>query len=139
MRAVLDANLFVSASIEPLGKPAQILDAWRSGLFDLLVRDDILAEIADVLRRPRIHKRHGWTDEQIDNFLALLREVAVVTQGALQVTVVADDPDDDMYLACALEGEADYLVSGDDHLRALGSYRGIPILSAPQFLAMLAD
>jgi hypothetical protein len=95
-------------------------------------------EISDVLRRPQIQKRHGWGDTQIDDFLSILREVAIVTPSVLRVTAVADDPDDDMYLACAIEGEADYVVSGDQHLRQLGSYRGIPIISPAQFLGMLA-
>jgi putative PIN family toxin of toxin-antitoxin system len=138
MRVVLDANLFVSAAIEPRGRPAQILDAWRAGLFDLIVRDDILAEIGEVLRRPRIQRRHAWSDEQVGDFMSMLRKVAVLAPGVLQVTAVADDSDDDMYLACALEGEAEYIVSGDDHLRDLGTYRGITIVSARQFLAILS-
>jgi hypothetical protein len=139
MMVVLDANLFVSAAIEPRGQPAQVLDAWRAGQFDVAVSDAIVAEIAEVLRRPRIRRRHRWTDERIADFVSLLREVALLSPGELSLAVVADDPDDDMYLACALEAEADYILSGDDHLRQMGSFRGIPILSARQFLAVLAE
>jgi hypothetical protein len=139
MRAVLDANVFVRAILEPRGQPARVLDAWRAGVFDVAVCNDIIAEVREVLRRPRLRRRHGWSDEQISEFLALLREVAVVTTGEIQVKAVAGDPDDDMYLACALEAGADYVVSGDDHLRVLGSYRGVAILSARQFLAALAE
>ena len=139
MRVVLDANLFVSAAIEPRGQPAQVLDAWRAGQFDVAVSDDIVAEINEVLRGPRIRRRHQWTDEQIAGFVSLLREVALVSLGELSLAVVADDPDDDIYLACALELEAEYIVSGDDHLRQMGSFRGIAILSARQFLAVLAE
>jgi hypothetical protein len=137
MRAVLDANLFVSAAIEPRGQPAHVLDAWRAGLFDLVVSDAIIAEINEVLRRPRIQKRHRWMDEQIDQFVGTLRELAVVTPGSLLVAAVADDPDDDVYLACAIEGESDYVVSGDHHLRTLGTYRGVTIVSPAQFLAII--
>ncbi len=138
MKAVLDANVLVSAAIGSRGAPGEIVDAWRSGLFDLLIRDDILAELADVLRRPQIRKRHAWDDTQIDDFLSGLLEVAMVTPGTLQVMAVVGDPDDDMYLACAIEGEADYVVSGDQHLRQLGSYRGVPIVSPRQFLGILS-
>jgi predicted nucleic acid-binding protein len=44
-----------------------------------------------------------------------------------------------MYVACAVEGEADYIVSGDRHLRKLGAYQGIPIVTPTQFLTILAD
>jgi len=138
MKAVLDANIFVSAAIGSRGAPGQTMDTWRSGLFDLLIRDDIIVEIGEVLRHAQIKKRHGWDDKQIDDFLRILREVAIVTPGVLQVTAVAADPDDDMYLACAVEGEADYIVSGDEHLRQLGSYRGVPVVSPTQFLGILS-
>lgn len=139
MKVVLDANVFVSATIEPQGKPAQVLDAWRAGYFDLLVREDIIEEIGGVLVRPRIQKRHQWTEEEIVRFLSGLREFAILTPSELEVKVIADDPDDNMYLACAVEGEASYIVSGDHHLRKLGVYRGIPIVTPAQFLTLLAE
>ena len=139
MKVVLDANIFVSATVASKGKPAQILDAWRDGYFDLLVREDIIEEIREVLHRPRIQKRHQWTKEEINHFLNGLREFAIPTPGELVVEVIPDDPDDNMYVACAVEGEADYIVSGDRHLRKLGAYQGIPIVTPTQFLTILAD
>jgi uncharacterized protein len=137
MKAVLDANLFVSATITSQGKPAQVLDAWRARRFTLVIRGDILVEIREVLWRPPIRKRHQWTLEQIDGFLAGLGETAIVTSGELAVQAIAEDPDDNRYLACAVEGEADYLVSGDQHLLKLGRFKGILIITAAQFLEIL--
>ncbi len=139
MKVVLDANLFVSAAIEAQGNPARILNAWRNDLFDLLLSEEIIREIKDVLGRPRIRKRHRWSEEQIVRFLDALRELATMTPGRLQVEAVSDDPDDNIYLACGIEGEADYIVSGDAHLRRVALYQGIPIVSPIQFLAVLAD
>ena len=51
---------------------------------------------------------------------------------------VEDDPDDTKILACALEGEADFVVSGDHHLTDIGSFRGIPIVNPDAFLAIMA-
>ena len=138
MKVVLDANLFVSAILSSQGNPAQILDAWRAHRFNLLIREDILEEIAEVLWRPHIRKRHGWTQAEIERFLAGLLEMAFLTPGELQVQAVPDDPDDDIYLACAIEGEADYVVSGDQHLLALGAFSGIQIVTPAQFVEVLA-
>ena len=44
-----------------------------------------------------------------------------------------------MYLACAVEGEADYIVSGDQHLLKLGAFKGIQIITPAQFLNILED
>lgn len=139
MKVVLDANLFVSAAIASQGKPAQVLDAWRASRFSLVIREDILGEIREVLFRPHIQKRHQWAQEQIESFLSGLRELATVTPGELEVSAVTDDPDDNMYLACALEGEADYIVSGDQHLLKLGAFEGTQIVTPAQFLEILED
>lgn len=53
------------------------------------------------------------------------------------VSKVRKDPEDNKFIACALEGEADYIVSGDDHLLGLKHYRGIQIVDAPGFLKVL--
>jgi len=66
-----------------------------------------------------------------------LRTEAVQTKGALHVKVIADDPDDDKFLACATEGGADYVVSGDHHLLNLNSYQGICIVTPAAFLHVL--
>jgi predicted nucleic acid-binding protein len=50
------------------------------------------------------------------------------------VGLIKDDPTDNMFLACALDGQADYVVSGDHHLLSLGSLQGIGIVSPRDFL-----
>lgn len=52
--------------------------------------------------------------------------------------VVADDPDDDKFVECALVADASLIVSGDHHLLELGEYEGIQILSAAEFVARFA-
>ena len=53
--------------------------------------------------------------------------------------MIADDPDDNAVLACAKEGDAAYIVTGDAHLLRLGTYEGITILTPVQFLRALAE
>lgn len=48
--------------------------------------------------------------------------------------MIANDPDDDKFLACAVAAKASAIISGDPHLLALGSYRGIRIMTPVQFL-----
>lgn len=138
-RAVLDANVVVSALLNPHGVPAQVLMAWRDETFDLLISVAILDEIGRVLRYPKIAERHGWTEDEIRAFLADLAALAIPTPGNLALTVVTDDPTDDRYLEGAVEGAAHYIVSGDRHLLALQEYQGIRILTPRAFLTILAE
>ena len=69
--------------------------------------------------------------------LRLLVEETELTPGPLQVDAIPADPADNMVLACAVEGHANYIVSGDTHLLSLREYAGIPIITARAFLEIL--
>jgi uncharacterized protein len=133
MRVVLDANVFVSSILSATGTPARILDAWRDERCQLLISEAILDEIGRVLRYPKIVKRHLWTEAEIDRFLHTLSILAIKTPGSLTVNAIAEDPSDNRYLECAVEGSADVIVSGDRDLLALHSYEGIAIIHRQHF------
>jgi len=137
IRVVLDANVFVRAVLSPGGFPADILRAWRDERFHLVMSPAILEEIDRVLPYPKIHRRHRWQAERLRLFIEDLAHLAILTPGELQLNVIAEDPSDNRYLECAIEGDADYLVSGDQHLLRLGAYRKIAILAPRAFLDIL--
>lgn len=138
LRVVFDTNLFVSSVLVKAGLPAQALDAWRALRFLLLTSPAIMAEIAATLRYDRIRLKYGLTEEDVTALLDLLAADAVLIAGQTDVSgSLPEDPDDEMVLACALEGAADLIVSGDKHLLSLGEFRGIPILTVRQFLDQL--
>ena len=139
IRAVLDANVLVSAILSPKGLPGRVFNAWREDEFFLLASEPLLAELDRVLRYPKIKKRHGWSEEEIEAFLEDLGTLAIMTPGELSLSVIEDDPTDDRYLECAVEGGADFIVSGDRHLLALSPYRDIQILTPRAFLSLLPD
>jgi hypothetical protein len=137
IRAVLDTNVFVTAVLTPAGPAAAVLEAWRAERFALLVSPAILAELARVLEYPKIAQRHGWSRKEIRAFVRDLGDLAVQTPGRIELSVIREDPDDDRYLECAVEGLAEYIVSGDRHLLRLGSYRTISIVAPRAFLSAL--
>jgi putative PIN family toxin of toxin-antitoxin system len=139
MRVVLDANVLVSAILSPDGAPARILEAWRAEQFDVVISDTIVEEIDRVLHYPKIIRRHRWSAEHMQRFLDDLAHLAIVTPGGLTLTVIANDPPDNRYLECAVEGEAAYIVSGDEDLLQLRIYQGIRIITPRQFLDLLRD
>jgi putative PIN family toxin of toxin-antitoxin system len=135
--AVVDANVFMSAVLSPAGTPAMVLDCWRGGRFVLVLSTAILEEIYRVLHYPKIATRHRWPEEQIRAFVDALASQAMITPGALTLAVIEDDPADNRYLECAVEGEADFLVTGDQLLLNLGVYQGTQILTPRAFLDAL--
>lgn len=135
MRVVLDANQFVSAVLVPVGRPAQVLQAWRAHRFELLLSPSIIREIRQVLLYPRLQSKHGWDARQVDDFLAGIVFAATIVFDEPVIRAVPDDPTDDKYVACALAGGANYIVSGDEHLLQLETYQGIRIVSPATFLS----
>lgn len=139
IRAVFDTNLFVSSLLRKNGLPAQALAAWRTHRLVLVTSPAIVAEVAATLKYPRIRRKYPVTDEEISELMDLLAADAVVVDGTSDVSgSVPDDPDDEMVLACAVEGEAHLIVTGDQHLLALGDFRGIPVVTVRHLLERLA-
>jgi uncharacterized protein len=138
MKAVLDANVFVSALINTRGTPKQILDLWREEAFELLISKATLAEIGRVLRYPHIAALHKLAETDLQTFLALLSEEGLIVEPAEPLHVSPDEPDN-RYIECAVAGDAGYLVTGDKlHLLPIGEYRGIKFVSPAVFLAVLS-
>ena len=139
LRVVLDTNVFVSSLLVKAGLPAQILDAWRSRRYVLVTSLDIIAEMRATLSYPRIRRKYGVTDEDVEALTVLLQHDALIVPGEADTAgAIPADPTDEKILACALDGRADLVVSGNLHLLDLVQYQGIPILNARQFLERLA-
>jgi putative PIN family toxin of toxin-antitoxin system len=139
MKAVLDVGQYVSATIQARGHPAQILAAWRAGRLELVTSTAILDDLRRGLRYPRLRKRHQWSDEEIELFVDSIALAATLTPGILEVNAVAEDPTDNKVIACAVEGQADYVVASDDHLLKLERYSHIVILPPRRFLDVLEE
>jgi uncharacterized protein len=137
MRVVLDTNILVSRFLVPGGNPGRIIRHWEAGAFELLVSEAILAECRRVLGYPRIQKKYKYSNDEADTYVAGLRRLATVIRPDEVLTAVAADPDDNRIIECAAAGDANYIVSGDSHLRDLGSYAGIQILTPTAFLLLL--
>ena len=133
LRAVLDTNVMVSALLYR-GPPSQLVQRWQKKDLVLLVCREIIEEYLRVLAYPRFRlsaeEVKGLVQRQI---LPFVQPVHVQNIPA----VVRADPSDDIFLACASFGKADFLVTGDRHLLSIKNYHDIPILSIHSFLLKL--
>jgi len=137
LRAVLDANVFVSATLRPTGPPGKVLEAWHAARFHLVISEAILAEIGRVLRYPKIGRRYQVSEDEVRTILDDLRHLAILVWPTRTLHVVTSDASDNRYLECALEGRADCVVTGDRHLLSLGEYGRFRLLTPREFLGRL--
>jgi putative PIN family toxin of toxin-antitoxin system len=127
-RVVADTNIFISALMFG-GLPGSFLDLAFLRSFQLVTSPILLDELDEKLRL-----KFGLSARDAEQVRAKLEGTALVLTPELALKVIVEDPDDDRVLECAVAGEADYIVSGDRHLLKLGSYQGISIVSAREFM-----
>lgn len=137
MRIVVDANLFASALIKPDSNPGRILQLVEQNRVELVLSPAIIKEIKRILLYPKISKYHRKSANQLDAYFEDILLFSLMVEGENIPDVIKADPTDNKYLACAREGEANYILSGDHHLLELGAHEGIPIIRASDFLSLL--
>lgn len=133
LRAVVDTNVLVSAAILPTSRLGAVFLYLRQNAFTPLYCAEMLEELARVLARPRIRVKYHVTDADIRAILDLILLRGELVEPKERITVCRD-PKDDIFLAVALAGSADVLVSGDDDLLSLHPFRGLPIITPVAFL-----
>lgn len=137
MLVVLDTNILIAALITSGTPPDGLYRAWLRGEFELITSTAQIAEIADVVSRPRLRK--FLNTEEAAAILENIDCRAVVIEDPPEVNP-SPDPGDNLILAAAIAGEADLIVSGDKkHMLALGEVEGIPVVTAREALERLGD
>lgn len=132
-RVVFDTNIVASASFWE-GSPKDCLRVWQSGRCEALVSSAILAEYLEITDRLAAR----YPDRNPVRWGAALAASAELIFPNVRIRGVTTDPDDEMFLECAIAGEADFLVSGDKgHLQSLGLVREVRIVSPKVFLGLL--
>jgi putative PIN family toxin of toxin-antitoxin system len=143
VRAVIDANVWVSGALSRTGPPARVITVFLDGRFKLVTSEPLLAEIQDVMARPHLARRSRLTRTELRELLQAMRDLGevVAVTGVLRL---CRDPDDDVVIETAIVAGADVLVSGDRDLIADPPVRGrllehgVRVLSVAEFVAELA-
>jgi putative PIN family toxin of toxin-antitoxin system len=134
VRAVLDSNVLISALLSREGPPAEIVQRWLGGEFELVVSPLLLAELERVLAYPKLSFR--ISEPEAAAFVTLLKEAAVVADDPASTPRRSEDPDDDYLLALA-ESAAAVVVSGEAHVLALAPK--LPVKTPAEFLQLLDE
>ena len=131
MRVVLDTNIFISAILG--GRLGVIIDDWKVGKFKLIVTDTIAQEYLEVINRPKF-KIPQAEIIAVSDYLLQLAEFVTPEE---EIHIIVADPTDDKFLEAAAAGQVNFIVSGDNHLLELKSFREIPIIAAKEFVVWL--
>jgi putative PIN family toxin of toxin-antitoxin system len=131
IRVVIDTNVLVSALLFG-GTPGKLVDLWKERRIQPFLSKEMIDEFIRVLAYPKFQ----LSEKEIDYLLyAEVLPYFEVTSSLPGPVIIEDDPQDDMFLGCAGETGAPFIISGDRHLLSLKSYKNIAILTPAQFLS----
>ncbi len=139
IRIVIDTNVWVSSLLNPFGFPARLRKSFEEGVFNLVISELMLEELAEVLNRPRIKTKYGISEDDIKELLILIEERSepVLLSGDINI---CRDKDDNVVIETAIKGQADFLVTRDDDIKfdkAVSSFLkkyGISVISIAKFI-----
>ncbi|MDH7577534.1 MAG: putative toxin-antitoxin system toxin component, PIN family [Bacillota bacterium] len=137
MRAVIDTSVLVSGFLSRKSYPAEVLDAWILGRFTPVVSLELVKEYVAVLARDKFAVLGSVTNRigLLEKILALPWVTMVYPKE--KVSIVSKDPKDNKLLECAVEGKAEWVVTGDKHLLELRCMGDIAIVPAEDFVQTL--
>ena len=129
-RVVVDTNVFISSFFG--GNPRKIIDLWKSGKVTLCLSKPIIDEYIEVLRRLELQN-----EKEIDELLGIFAHGfnVLFTVKTPELHIVEEDPDDNMFIECAVVLKAEFVISGDKALKAIQEYMNIKIVSPREFLS----
>ena len=128
-RVVVDTNVFISSFFG--GNPRKIIDLWKSGEITLCLSKPIVDEYIEVLRRLGLQN-----EKEIEELLGLFAHGfhVVFTAKTTELHVVENDPNDNMFIECAVALKAEFVITGDKALKAIQEYMNIKIITPKEFI-----
>jgi putative PIN family toxin of toxin-antitoxin system len=128
LRVVVDTNVYISAIFWG-GKPRHVIDLGRDDKIQIFTSEDIEQEILD-----KLMIKFGLNSDDAGRVMADFSTFTKPVRVSRRIHVVKDDPDDDKFIECAVECDAEFIISGDKHLLNMKKYEGIDIVNAAAFL-----
>lgn len=134
MKVVLDTNIFISLL---LGSPQtiKVKNALENDQAIFILSPELRDELLDVIDRPKFNRIISTNDKK--DLIVLLDEKAIIVNPVRKVNDCRDAKDN-IVLECALQGKADFIVTGDKDLLCLHPFHGIKIVALKQFNKMLS-
>lgn len=133
LKVVLDTNVYLSGIIFG-GNSRHILDLAIENKITIFTSPSILLEVSE-----KLNKKFKWNEDQIITVIKAISKTAEVIKPQNKLKIVKSDPSDNKIIEAAVEGNTEYIVSGDKHLLDIKQFRSIQIVSPSQFLSIYLD
>jgi putative PIN family toxin of toxin-antitoxin system len=134
IRVVVDTSVFIRYLIKPSAAIKKLIEGhWLDNEIELVTAPELIEELAGVLQRETIQTLVQPAEGQA--LLDTIRSKAEIMPSLGSIPSYTRDPKDDKFVACALMGEAQYIITVDKDLLVLGNLAGIQMVTPYEFLA----
>jgi putative PIN family toxin of toxin-antitoxin system len=134
--AVIDTNLIISYLLTQGETLSQLIDLWEDDQFFYVTSTEILQELEEVVNRPKLRV---YIKGDPTTLIVTIKNDALIVPGEFKLTGICRDPKDDKFIACAVEGGANYIVTGDKDLLDLISYKNIKMIRVLDFIKLFSE
>jgi len=129
IKVVVDTNVFISSFFG--GNPKKIIGLWKKGKIKLCLSREIVDEYVEVLQRLGLQN-----ESELQELLGIFSKGhnIIFSASTPSLIIIDQDPDDNMFIECAVALECSHIISGDKHLKSVENYMGIKIVNPGEFL-----
>ena len=136
IRLVLDTTTLISALGWKDGNPRKVFELCLDAKCCLIESPDLIKEFISVISRPKFN---FISKEEKNEFIVSLLQICNLVEHKKKLDIVKEDPKDNIVLEAALEGKAEFIITGDNHLLKLKEFKGIKIITPKDFLEILEN
>ena len=136
MKITVDTNVLISATFW-YGDSHRIMQLVESKIIKLVLSKEILQEYSEVLRYDEIQSKIKNKNLYMKYTLQKIVSFSEIVEPKDKVNIIIEDPDDNLVLECAKEGNVDFILSKNRHLLKLKEFEGIKIVTPEEFLGIL--
>lgn len=121
------------------GSPAKILKAAEEGRITVFISEEVIEEISRTLAYHRLREIYEGAGVSREELVETVLRIGKIVEVKTRLDVIREDPSDNKFLECAVESNANYIVTGDTHLLKIKNYKKTKIISVKQFTKLLEN
>jgi len=129
MKIVIDSNVFISSFFWG-GHPREVFERVINGFDELYITDEIIAEITSVMNNSKFNAN----SIEIEDYVKIIEKYSKKIVSKNVSKTISRDKNDDKILQCGLDGNVDFIVTGDKDLLVLKEYETIKIIKPKDYL-----
>jgi len=133
MKIVVDTNVLISSTFW-YGSSFRVIEKVENKEVELILSKEILKEFINVLNYEEIQQKIKNKNLEMKRTVEKIVSISTIVDPKQKFNIIKDDIEDNKIIECAIEGQANYIITQDNHLLKLKEFNGIKIITPKEFI-----